>query len=117
MSMNLNFDQARTKHMFFKTRVRGYLLGSDANANTFQTYLSELGDWVNQLATTYKLNMAEVMEANYLHNELTDKTNKLINFRTSGKDDEAKQKFNEIERTGEKFLNTLNNLEKQITGR
>ncbi len=114
MNMNLNFDQARSKHMFFKTRVRGYLLGSDANANTFQVYLTELGDWVNKLATQYKLNMAEVMEVNYLHNELTDKTNKLIKFRDGGQEAEAKQKFQEIESTGEKFLNTLSSLEKQI---
>ena len=115
MNMNVNFDQARTKHMFFKTKVRGYLLGSDANANAFQTYLSELGDWVNNLVTQYQLNTAEVMEVNYLHNELTDKTNKLIKLRSGGQDDEAKAKFTEIESTGEKFLQTISSLEKQLS--
>jgi hypothetical protein len=111
MSMDLNFDQARTKHMFFKTKVRGYLLGSDTNSHAFQAYLTELGNWVNALAANYKLNLAELLEINYLHNELTDKTNKLIKLRTSGRHEEAREKFNEIESIGEKFLTTLANLE------
>ncbi|HSI91816.1 MAG TPA: hypothetical protein VK927_11915 [Adhaeribacter sp.] len=115
--MDLNFDQARSKHMFFKTRVRGYLLGSEANTNAFQVYLTELGEWVNKLATQYKLDLAEVLEANYLHNELADKTNKLIKLQSSGKEDEAREQFNQIESTGEKFLNTLSSLEKQLKNR
>lgn len=114
MNLNLDFNHARTKHMFFKTKVRGYLLGSDTNANTFQTYLNELGDWINTLGTKYDLRLSELLEASYLYNELVDRTNRLVVLRTSGKDTEAKEKFNEIETIGDKFISTLNDLEQQI---
>lgn len=114
MSLDIDFNQARTKHMFFKTKVRGYLLGSDANVNSFQTYLNELGDWIDSLSSKYNLRLTELMEANYLYNDLVEKTGKLIKLRTSGNESQAKEKFTEIEATGNKFLNTLSNLEKQV---
>ncbi|AKQ45811.1 hypothetical protein TH63_09410 [Rufibacter radiotolerans] len=115
--MSIDFNQARTKHMFFKARVRGFLLGSEANPENFKAYLKELGSWVEALATRFHLETDEVMEANYLHNELTDKTNGLIKFWNSGKESEAKEKFLEIESTGEQFMDTLSRLEKRMVNR
>lgn len=114
MSLNLDFNQARSKHMFFRTKVRGYLLGSDANADAFQAYLNELGDWINSLGPKYNFQLSELFEANYLYNELVEKTNKLIMLRSLGNDTEAKDHFNEIEAIGNKLLTTLSDLELQI---
>ena len=112
--MNIDFNQARAKHTFFKTRVRGFLLGSDASTDSFKTYLSELGDWVNKLASQHQLSFNEVMEANYLHNELAAHTNKLITLRSAGREADAKQKFQEIEATGQELIKTLSSLEERI---
>lgn len=114
MNLNLDFNQAKTKHIFFKTKVRGYLLGSEANADSFQVYLKELGDWINSLASKYNVRLSALLEANYLYNELVKKTINLIKFHNTGNDDEAKKVFIQIEKTGDKFLQTLQELEVKI---
>jgi hypothetical protein len=114
MNLNFEFSQIRTKHTFFKTKVRGYLLGSDANADSILDYLGELEDWINALGLKYKLRLDELQEASYLQNELLDKTHGLIRFRKISKDVEAKEKFNEIEEVGEKFLVAIDQLERLV---
>lgn len=112
--MEIDFNQARSKHTFFKTRVRGFLLGSEADPEGFKTYLRELGAWVEALATRYHLETEEVMEANYLHNELSDKTEALIKLWNAGQETEARRKFQEIDSTGKQFLGILSRLEQRV---
>lgn len=114
MNLNLDFTGARSKHMFFRTKVRGYLLGSDSNESSFKNYLREAGDWINSLAVKYNLTFEELIEANYLYNELAEFVNRLISLRRSGRKEEAGEVFNKIEATGDKLLATLNELEKRI---
>lgn len=102
--------------MFFRTKLRGFLLGSNTNEDGFHDYLRETGTWLNNLATKYDLMFSELMEANYLYNELGDKTNKLITGPGKRNDKEAREKFNEVEAAGDNFLASLKSLEKRIKG-
>jgi hypothetical protein len=115
--MNIDFNQARSKHTFFKTRVRGFLLGSEADPEGFKAYLRELGTWVEALATRYRLETEEVMEANYLHSEMADKTEALIKCWNAGKEGEARRRFQEIESMGSEFLGILSRLEQRVNKR
>ncbi|GAA4295970.1 hypothetical protein [Nibribacter koreensis] len=111
--MVIDFNQARSKHTFFRTRVRGFLLGSEADPDTFKAYLRELGAWVEALATRYHLEEDEVLEANYLHSEMTAKTEALIKCWDAGRETEARERFQEMETTGKEFLTILSRLEQK----
>ena len=114
MRHDIDFNKARTNFTFFKTKLRGYLLGSDSNENAIDIYLNDLETWINALATLHKINIPELNETSYLHNELSDVAKRIINLRRSGKETEARDKFIEIETKGNEFLTSLTNLQKKI---
>ncbi|GAB2545424.1 hypothetical protein [Rufibacter soli] len=70
---------------------------------------------VEALTTNFHLEAEEEIEANYLHTGLADKTDKLIMLWNGGQENEARQKFGEIESTGDQFMNTLSRLEQRVS--
>ncbi|GGK57418.1 CZB domain-containing protein [Rufibacter glacialis] len=67
----LDFEQARIKHVLFKSKLRAMLFGADIDPTpVVSTTGCSLGKWIYEVAMPRVGHMAEVKELETVHNDM-----------------------------------------------
>ncbi len=113
--VKLDFEQARTKHLLFKSRLRSILYGADvAEAPVVSHEECTLGKWIyNHALDTYAF-IPEMQQLEQVHKELHSVASRLVGFYKEGKINEARNGLDHIEKIAEELLTKLASVEIKV---
>ena len=101
------FEQARIKHLGFKSKLRGYLYGNGGDrASIVEHDRCALGQWLLKIARDYEISN-ELQEVNYHHQHIHSVARRLVELYDSGQQSEARDGFSEIEEVAKEMLSSL----------
>jgi hypothetical protein len=108
-----DFEQARIKHVLFKSKLRALLYGASIDPEPVITNNAcALGQWIKQVAFPQLGDSPELRQLDHLHDQLHDTARHLYHLYKAGKQDEAIEGLSEVEDIAEDFLKLLTDLEK-----
>lgn len=107
-------NQARIKHVLFKSKLRSYLYGSGGDKEELlQPHVCTLGVWLNEFEEKFG-NSHELMELDKQHLRIHFKAQILIALYDEGKVTEAREGMEKIEEIAKDLLAAMDNLEKRL---
>lgn len=110
-----DFDQARIKHMLFKSKLRSILYGSNTDE---QPILDErkcsLGQWIYGHALEKYGHIPEMLKLESVHSNIHNTAKELLNLYHSGKEAEAREGLSGINHIAEELVNLLNTIENKV---
>lgn len=110
----LDFEQARIKHVVFKSKLRALLYGVEIDSNPVLSHEAcSLGRWIYEIAMPRIGYMPEVKELERVHSRLHTIAIRLWNEYKNGHQDEAHQGLAEIEEVAQELLQLLELIEQK----
>jgi hypothetical protein len=108
------FEQARIKHLGFKSKLRGYLYGNGSERESIVEHdRCALGTWLLKIARQYDVG-PELQDVNYHHQHIHAVARQLVELYDSGLQSEARDGFSEIEEVAKEMLASLEIAEKHL---
>lgn len=96
--LELDFEQARAKHLLFKTKLRSYLYGIPIDETALVNYtLCEVGQWIYGHALEKFGHIPEMQELEKVHKKLHIYTSELVDLYKKGKIENAREGLGTIE--------------------
>ncbi|WP_181304208.1 CZB domain-containing protein [Rufibacter sp. XAAS-G3-1] len=113
----LDFEQARIKHVLFKSKLRALLYGANIDTEpVISTTECSLGKWIYGVAMPRIGHLAEVKELEKVHNEMHVIARRLWQEYQQGQQEEALKELPQIEATAQKLLHLLDVIERKSLG-
>jgi PAS domain S-box-containing protein len=114
-SLELDFEQAKIRHLLFKTRLKSILYGADIDETSIISHLKcSLGKWIYDHALPEYGHISEVHQLEQLHIDIHESATKLIHLYKEGNIEEARQGLSNIEVIAEKILTLLTGIQKTL---
>ncbi|MGZ5244064.1 MAG: CZB domain-containing protein [Bacteroidia bacterium] len=111
----LDFDQARIKHMLFKSKLRSILYGSSTDE---QPILDEtacpVGKWLYGHALDQYGHIGEMRKLEKVHQNIHNSARQLLDLYHSGKEAEAREGLSKINGIAEELVGLLNTIEQKM---
>ena len=116
-STTLDFQQAKAKHLLFKSRLRAILYdeGNAADSRVLSQYACEVGKWLYSHALIHYEDIPEVYALEYVHSQLHRIARDLIDRYQQGNITEARQGLSEMERLADQLVNLLQLVESKVS--
>ena len=109
--LTLDFQQARIKHILFKSQLRSVLYGvREADEALFSAQSNALGQWLSTEVKPRYLGRPEVREAERLLQQMLSTGRELAGLFRQGQIDEARRGLTRIDRVGEELVAVLQQL-------
>ncbi|RNI32044.1 hypothetical protein EFA69_05970 [Rufibacter immobilis] len=110
----LDFEQARIKHVLFKSKLRALLFGANINAEPVtSTTDCSLGKWIYDVAMPKIGHMPEVKELEKVHNDMHVIARRLWQQYQAGNQEAALKGLDQVDETAEKLLYLLDVIERK----
>lgn len=112
--IQLDFEQAKTRHLLFKTKIKSFLYGADIEVNDILSPTeSPLGKWLYiHCLKTYGV-LSETHDLICIHEKLYVITHDLIEQYNNGKIVQARSGSREMEYISDEFISVINSLEEK----
>ncbi len=114
--VQLDFQEAKTKHLQFKSRLRSILFGEaleDENPVLSHTECP-VGKWIYNHALATFNNVPELHELEKVHQQIHEVARKLINLYNEGKVEQSRRGLDEMEKIAEELFFLLQEVEAKI---
>ncbi|WP_266206209.1 histidine kinase [Pontibacter kalidii] len=108
--VQIDLQQLRIKHIFFKTRVRAILYGGTYDASLFSPQ-SPVDIWFSTTGSQRYAGSAEVMKLSRLHQSLVFSGRTLYRQYIAGNIEQAHDEMKNIDSLSEQFLALLSQME------
>lgn len=113
--IRLDFEQARTGHLQFKTQLRSLLYGAVVDTSPL---LSEhecaLGVWMHDHALQHYSHIEDMQRLEQVHTDIHHCARKLISLYEAGSETAARDGLTEMEVMADKLVGLLSGIEQQI---
>ncbi|KAA3436633.1 CZB domain-containing protein [Rufibacter hautae] len=110
----LDFEQARIKHVLFKSKLRALLYGADIDTEpVISTTGCSLGKWIYEVAMPRIGHMPEVKDLEKVHNEMHVIARRLWQLYQQGQQDQALKELSQIDDTAQRLLHLLGEIERK----
>lgn len=111
----LDFEQARTKHLHFKTQLRAILYGEDVDhAPVLSHHECSVGKWIYGYALYRYQHIPEIQELEKLHEDLHVCARELVELYKSGKIPEARDGLAWMEEIAERLVSLMTAIETKV---
>ncbi|RYZ52750.1 MAG: hypothetical protein EOP49_08865, partial [Sphingobacteriales bacterium] len=113
-NIKLDFEQARAKHLAFKSQLRSFLygIGKDEASLRFPDACA-LGRWLKGHASETYRNIPEMRELENVHTAIHHKASELIDLYNDGKQNAARAGLASVETIADQLLVLLGEIEKK----
>lgn len=114
--IELDFQQAKSKHLQFKSRLRSILFGEELADETpvVSQYDCPVGKWIYRTALRNYGHLPEIMELEKAHADLHLYAAHLVELYKQGKIPEAQKGLDNIETIAENLMNLFDKAEKKL---
>jgi PAS domain-containing protein len=113
--VSLDFDQAKAKHLLFKSRLRSILYGIEVDEGPVVSHFEcAVGKWIYDHALKDFGHIKEVSELEKVHAELHLTAKRLVELYRNGKIEESRLGLNEIENIAAKLVFLLDLIENKL---
>ena len=115
-TVQLDFQEAKTKHLQFKSRLRAILFGEILEDENPVISHDEcpVGKWIYKHALSAYPQMIEIYTLEKVHQQIHAIARQLVNHYKAGEIDVARKGLSEIEAVGDKLIYTLELVENKI---
>ncbi|GAB3197715.1 hypothetical protein ABID22_000777 [Pontibacter aydingkolensis] len=110
----IDFQQLRVKHIYFKTKVRALLYGVGFDEQFFSDK-SPLSVWFDTTGKQRYAGSPEIIQLARLHQELIFSARALHRQYSNGEIEQAHEAFKSINQQSERFLSILDQMEQRLT--
>lgn len=111
----LDFEQAKAKHLLFKSRLRSILYGMEINELPVLSHFEcGVGKWIYNHALTEYGHIAEIHELEKVHADLHAVARDLVAMYKTGKVEEARSGLSKAEAIADKLVALLSVVEKKV---
>ena len=113
----LDFQDAKTKHLQFKSNLRSVLFGETLENESQVVSHTDcpVGKWIYEHALTTYIDLPEIIELEKVHERIHSVARELLNLYKNGKVKEARNGLNKMESVGEELILMLNKVESKIS--
>ncbi len=113
--IELDFDQARAKHMLFKSRLRSLLYGVEVEEQPVVSHFEcDLGKWIYGHALKQYNNIPEIQELEKVHEQIHSVAKQLVELYKKGNEFEARKRLSEVEEIADVLIDLLQVAENKI---
>ncbi|WP_205499686.1 CZB domain-containing protein [Rufibacter psychrotolerans] len=113
----LDFEQARIKHVLFKSKLRAMLYGASIDTEPVISPTDcSLGKWIYQVALPRIGHLPEVKELERVHHDMHVIARRLWAEYQKGNQEQALQGLQQVDATAEKLLHLLTVIERKAVG-
>ena len=115
-TVQLDFQEAKTKHLQFKSRLRAILFGEILEDENPVISHDEcpVGKWIYKHALSAYPQMIEIYTLEKVHQQIHAIARQLVNFYKAGEIDVARKGLSEMEAVADKLIHTLELVESKI---
>lgn len=111
----LDFEQARAKHLLFKTRLRALLYGAEMEEAPIVSHVDcTLGKWIYGHALEHYKNIPELIELEKVHENIHVVAKHLVELYRKGNVFEVRKGLDEIEKIADSLIGLLHTAEQKI---
>ncbi|RYY90816.1 MAG: PAS domain S-box protein [Chitinophagaceae bacterium] len=116
-NFKLDFEQARAKHLAFKSKLRSYLFGLPVDeAPIRDPAICSVGKWIYSHALNSYGHFPEMQELEQVHARLHQIAGGLVDLYDEGKVNAAKAGLSEVEEIAARLMNLLSVIEEKVSG-
>ena len=111
-----DFEQAKAKHLLFKSRLRSILFGEVVadEGTVLSQYECPMGIWIYKVALKNYIHIPEILQLERVHADIHETARELVALYKQGKVTEARNGLDKMEAIAEGLLNLLNRVEEQV---
>jgi methyl-accepting chemotaxis protein len=115
---SLDFAAARTKHLSWKTRLRGFLDGKESmtEAQAVSHRDCDLGKWLYSKGMAEYGDIAAMKRLEKDHTAMHALVKDVVKLKNAGESERAEAKFREVEPLSAKVVSSLNEVEQHVRG-
>ncbi|MDQ3047452.1 MAG: CZB domain-containing protein [Bacteroidota bacterium] len=107
-SVKLDFEQARAKHILFKSRLRSILYGIELDETpVLSHYECNVGKWIYNHALRAYGHLTEMVELEKVHAEIHSSARRLVTLYKDGKVEQARLGLQEMENVADHLVELL----------
>ena len=112
----LDFEQAKAKHLLFKSRLRSILFGEVVadEGTVLSQYECPVGVWIYNVALKNYIHIPEILKLEKVHADIHVMARELVALYKQGKVSEARNGLGKMEGIAEGLVNLLNRVEEQV---
>lgn len=111
----LDFEQAKSKHLLFKSRLRSILYGIPVKEGPVLSHHEcSVGKWIYGHALTAYGHIPEMHDLEMTHADIHISARKLVALHKEGKTQEARNRLSEMEAVADHLVNLLGVIEKKL---
>ncbi|QHL89104.1 histidine kinase [Nibribacter ruber] len=109
-----DFEQARIKHVLFKSKLRALLFGASIDPEpVLSNNACSLGQWIKQVAFPQLGDSPDMHRLDQLHDQLHDTARHLYQLYQNGKQEQAQEGLAQVDALADAFLHLLTDIEKK----
>jgi hypothetical protein len=113
--IKLDFQQARMRHIAFKSKLRSVLYGSGLDEEPIVSqYECSLGKWIYGGAIVRYGHIPEMRELEQVHTAIHEAARDLLKLYHTGKVEEARNGLSRINAIAERLVSLINTLEEKL---
>lgn len=113
--VKLDFEQAKAKHLLFKSKLRSILYGAEIDeAPVLSHYECAVGKWIYSHALQVYGHLPEMQELEKVHAEIHSSARKLVDEYKEGKVEKARQGLTDMEKVADHLVQLLGVVEAKI---
>jgi PAS domain S-box-containing protein len=114
-NLHLDFQQAKAKHLLFKSKLRSILYGETIDETpVLSQYECSVGKWIYSHALARYKNIPEIHHLESIHADIHTSARELVNLYKAGHVEKARQGLHKMERIAEQLINLLDTIEEKI---
>lgn len=115
--LKLDFEQARTKHILFKSRLRAILYGVPVDeAPVLSQYECGVGKWIYNGALQKYGHITEMVKLEKVHTQIHEIARELIAMNKAGDVERSRKELKKVDVIAEELLGLLHTVEDKIRG-
>ncbi|MGN6646060.1 MAG: PAS domain-containing protein [Cytophaga sp.] len=113
--IELDFEQARTRHLLFRTKLKSILYGAEMDVHSIISPIdSKIGQWIYAHALKLYGHIPEMIELERIHKYIHESAEQLILQYHSGQANEARNSLHKLESSADTFTEFLTIIEKKV---
>lgn len=114
-NLQLDFEQARTRHLLFKTKLRSVLYGSEIDTKSVISYADcAVSKWIYEHALKAYGHIPEMHQLKLVHINLHESAQELVSLYKDGKIDKARRGLSNLELIADHFAALLTVVELKL---
>jgi PAS domain S-box-containing protein len=113
--IELDFEQAKTRHLLFKTKLKSILYGAEIDEQPILSHIDcSVGQWIYGHALKEYGHFPEMHKLERVHTDIHDSAKKIIHLYHSGNIDEARNGLKNVEAIADDLVSLLQIIEQKV---